>query len=82
MSQRSVLQFAKDIEMPVSALLELCARPGIRKSGPDEPITEQDKRGLLDFLRRRHGEGRLKIISSRKQSTNNTKKAIKEQPVT
>ncbi|MCX8146561.1 MAG: translation initiation factor IF-2 [Azovibrio sp.] len=72
MTTMTVAQFAGELKMPVDALLEQLAKAGVRKSGPQDGLTDQDKARLLDFLRRAHGEADTKtkkITLTRKETT-------------
>src|SRR5574343_602272 len=70
MSATTVSQFAIELKMPVSALLEQLGKAGVGKSGNDDVLTDQDKTRLLDYLRRSHGdESKTKITLTRKQTS-------------
>ena len=71
MAKMSVSQFATELKMPPTALLEQLARAGVDKSVSDDMLSEQDKTRLLDFLRKAHGETapKAKITLTRKQTT-------------
>ena len=70
MSATTVSQFAIELKMPVSALLEQLGKAGVSKSGNDDVLTDQDKTKLLDYLRRSHGdESKTKITLTRKQTS-------------
>ena len=72
MAQTSVAQFAKELnDKPVAELLEQLRQAGVDKSRPDDPLTEQDKARLRDFLQRAHGsaEGRKKITLKRTETS-------------
>lgn len=60
MSTTTVSQFATELKMPVTALLEQLARAGVSKEGGDDSLTDQDKNNLLEYLRRSHGEAEPK----------------------
>jgi translation initiation factor IF-2 len=68
----NVTQFAKELGLPVTLLLEQLQTAGINKKFADDTIlTEQDKTRLLDYLRQAHGarESKNKITLTRKQTT-------------
>jgi translation initiation factor IF-2 len=67
----SVSQFAAELKMPPTALIEQLAKAGVAKQASDDTLTEQDKNRLLDFLRKSHGEAtpKAKITLTRKQTT-------------
>ncbi|MDY0012760.1 MAG: translation initiation factor IF-2 [Rhodocyclaceae bacterium] len=71
MDQTTVTQFAGELKMPASVLLEQLRKAGVEKSGAEERLTEQDKARLLDYLRRSHGETqpKAKITLTRKQTS-------------
>ena len=70
MSATTVSQFAIELKMPVSALLEQLGKAGVGKSGAGDVLTDQDKTRLLDYLRRSHGdESKAKITLTRKQTS-------------
>jgi translation initiation factor IF-2 len=76
MAQTSVAQFASELKVPPSVLLEQLRAAGVDKRVPEDPLTEQDKSRLLDYLRRAHGsvEHKNKITLTRRQ-TSEIKKA-------
>lgn len=70
MSATTVSQFAVELKMPVTALLEQLGKAGVGKQGNDDTLTDQDKAKLLDYLRRAHGdESKTKITLTRKQTS-------------
>ncbi len=71
MSATTVSQFAVELKMPLEALLEQLNRAGVGKSGGSDTLTDQDKAGLLDYLRRAHGDAqpKNKITLTRKQTS-------------
>ncbi|MBL8486506.1 MAG: translation initiation factor IF-2 [Rhodocyclaceae bacterium] len=71
MAQMSVAQFAAELKMPATALIEQLAKAGVSKQASNDMLTEQDKSRLLDYLRRAHGETapKAKITLTRKQTT-------------
>ncbi|QDF97464.1 translation initiation factor IF-2 [Azoarcus sp. DD4] len=71
MEQMSVTQFAGELKMPATALLEQLKRAGVDKTSAADLLTEQDKARLLEYLRRAHGgaEPKGKITLTRKQTT-------------
>jgi translation initiation factor IF-2 len=71
MAQTSVIQFASELKMPATALLEQLQKAGVEKRAESDVLSEQDKSRLLDYLRRSHGETQLKtkITLTRKQTT-------------
>jgi translation initiation factor IF-2 len=75
-AQLSVAQFASELKVPPSVLLEQLRAAGVEKSVPDDALSEQDKSRLLEYLRRAHGsiEPKNKITLTRKQ-TSEIKKA-------
>jgi translation initiation factor IF-2 len=75
-AQTSVAQFATELKVPPSVLLEQLRAAGVDKRVPEDSLTEQDKSRLLEYLRRAHGsaEAKNKITLTRKQ-TSEIKKA-------
>src|SRR5574337_613131 len=71
MDQMSVTQFAGELKMPATVLLEQLRKAGVEKGGAQDMLTEQDKARLLDYLRRAHGETppKAKITLTRKQTS-------------
>jgi translation initiation factor IF-2 len=71
MAQTSVAQFATDLKMPSSVLLEQLHKAGVAKSRADDLLTEQDKSKLLEYLRRSHGEAesKTKITLMRRETS-------------
>jgi len=75
-AQTSVAQFASELRVPPSVLLEQLRAAGVDKRVADDVLSESDKSRLLDYLRRQHGsaEPKNKITLTRKQ-TSEIKKA-------
>jgi len=75
-AQTSVAQFASELKVPPSVLLEQLRAAGVEKSVADDALSEQDKSRLLEYLRRAHGSNqpKNKITLTRKQ-TSEIKKA-------
>ena len=70
MTATTVSQFAAELKMPVSALLEQLGRAGVAKKESADALTDQDKARLLDYLRRAHGDdSKTKITLTRKQTS-------------
>src|SRR5271166_5921982 len=71
MAQMNVEQFAGELKMPATALLEQLRAAGVNKKLASDPISEQDKTRLLEYLRRSHGstDEKKKITLTRKQTT-------------
>jgi translation initiation factor IF-2 len=70
-AQTSVAQFASELKVPPSVLLEQLRAAGVDKKMPEDALSEQDKSRLLDYLRRTHGsaEAKNKITLTRKQTS-------------
>jgi len=70
-AQISVAQFASELKVPPSVLLEQLRAAGVEKQVPDDALSEQDKSRLLAYLRRSHGaeEPKTKITLTRKQTS-------------
>jgi translation initiation factor IF-2 len=71
MAQMSVLQFATELKMPATVLLEQLKKAGVNKEAANDTVSEQDKARLLDYLRKAHGESgpKAKITLTRKQTS-------------
>jgi len=71
MAQMNVAQFAAELKMPATALLEQLAKAGVSKQASADLLTEQDKSRLLDYLRKSHGQAapKAKITLTRKQTS-------------
>ncbi|MBK6982368.1 MAG: translation initiation factor IF-2 [Betaproteobacteria bacterium] len=71
MAKSNVAQFAEELKLPVPRLLEQLKAAGVNKKAAEDPVTEQDKTRLLDYLREVHGhkEEKKKITLTRKQTT-------------
>jgi translation initiation factor IF-2 len=70
-AQTSVAQFASELKVQPSVLLEQLKAAGVDKAVPSDSLTEQDKSRLLEYLRRSHGsqEPKNKITLTRKQTS-------------
>ena len=77
MAQTSVAQFAGELKVPPSVLLEQLKAAGVNKVVADDVLSDQDKTMLLDYLRKVHGslEPKTKITLTRKQSSEIIKKS-------
>ncbi|HZR69010.1 MAG TPA: translation initiation factor IF-2 [Burkholderiales bacterium] len=71
MAQTSVAQFAGELKVPPSQLLEQLRAAGVHKKVAEDVLSEQDKTKLLDYLRKVHGssEPKNKITLTRKHSS-------------
>ena len=71
MAQTSVAQFASELKVPPSVLLEQLRAAGVEKRVAEDALSEQDKSKLLEYLRRSHGsmEPKNKITLTRKQTS-------------
>ncbi len=71
MATMNVSQFAAELKMPATSLLEQLAKAGVAKQATDDILSEQDKTRLLDYLRKSHGETapKAKITLTRKQTS-------------
>jgi translation initiation factor IF-2 len=71
MAQTSVAQFASELKVPPSVLLEQLRAAGVDKKQPDDALSEQDKSRLLEYLRRSHGstDAKNKITLTRRQTS-------------
>ena len=71
MAQTSVAQFASELKVPPSVLLEQLRAAGVDKKMPDDSLSESDKSRLLEYLRKAHGsaDAKNKITLTRKQTS-------------
>ena len=71
MAQTSVAQFASELKVPPSVLLEQLRAAGVDKKQADDALSEQDKSRLLEYLRKAHGsaEQKNKITLTRKHTS-------------
>jgi translation initiation factor IF-2 len=71
MAKSNVAQFAEELKLPVPRLIEQLQAAGVNKKAGEDPVTEQDKTRLLDYLREVHGnkDEKKKITLTRKQTT-------------
>ena len=71
MAQTSVAQFAGELKVPPSVLLEQLRAAGVHKRVAEDVLSEQDKTKLLEYLRKAHGssEPKNKITLTRKQTS-------------
>jgi translation initiation factor IF-2 len=71
MGQTSVTQFAGELKLQPSVLLEQLKAAGVHKQQAEDTLSEQDKTRLLEYLRKVHGatEAKSKITLTRKQSS-------------
>ncbi len=71
MAQTSVAQFASELKVQPSVLLDQLKAAGVDKAVAEDSLTEQDKSRLLEYLRRSHGsqEPKNKITLTRKQTS-------------
>jgi translation initiation factor IF-2 len=72
MSDVSVKQLAEVVGTPVERLLEQMKEAGVKVSGADQMISDEEKMKLLEYLRQAHGKtdtGKKKITLRRKKTT-------------
>lgn len=71
MAQMSVEQFAHELGIMPSVLLEQLQAAGVKKVFAEDGLTEQDKAQLLDYLRKTHGakHAKEKITLTRRQTS-------------
>jgi len=72
MAQINVTQFAQQLGLPTTLLIEQLQAAGIKKVlSDDTQLTEKDKTQLLEHLRKSHGaaEAKQKITLTRRQTT-------------
>ncbi len=72
MAQSTVAQFAAELGLPTTLLLEQLKSAGVNKSTVEDRLDEADKTALLEYLRKEHGAAQApknKITLTRKQNT-------------
>ncbi|GAB4120195.1 MAG: translation initiation factor IF-2 [Sideroxydans sp.] len=69
MGKINVGQFAGELGLPVELLLEQLQSAGVSKQKDSDPISEQDKAKLLEYLRSAHGASKGKITVTRRETT-------------
>src|ERR1700741_1862979 len=71
MALTSVAQFASELKVPPSVLLEQLRAAGVEKRVAEDSLSEADKARLLEYLRKSHGsvEPKNKITLTRKQTS-------------
>src|SRR3954467_5336101 len=72
MAQINVTEFAKELGLPPTLLIEQLQAAGVARAlTADTALTEKDKTQLLDYMRQKHGakESKQKITLTRKQTT-------------
>lgn len=71
MAQMSVEQFAHELGIMPSVLLEQLQAAGVKKVFAEDNLTEQDKAQLLDYLRKTHGAKQTndKVTLTRRQTS-------------
>ena len=72
MAQTTVAQFAAELGLPTSLLLDQLKGAGVNKTALDDKLEEADKSALLDFLRKGHGSEaapKNKITLTRKSNS-------------
>ena len=72
MALSTVPQFAAELGLPTTLLIEQLKSAGVNKTSVDDFLEESDKSALLDYLRKEHGATNApknKITLTRKQNT-------------
>ena len=72
MALSTVAQFAAELGLPTTLLIEQLKSAGVNKTSVDDFLEEGDKAALLDYLRKEHGAANApknKITLTRKQNT-------------
>ncbi|NBT76395.1 MAG: translation initiation factor IF-2 [Betaproteobacteria bacterium] len=71
-SKTTVESFATELKLPVATLLEQLRAAGVESSSGKDPISEDDKKRLLEALRKAHGgedTSRKKITITKRQTS-------------
>src|SRR6201985_1462907 len=72
MASNNVAQFAAELKMPAGVLLEQLQAAGVTKASADDDLSEMDKAGLAEHLRKPHGAadaGKSKITLTRRHTS-------------
>lgn len=71
MAQISVEQFANELGLQPTVLLEQLKAAGVKKIMAEDALTEQDKTQLLEYLRKTHGasDSKSKITLTHRQTS-------------
>ena len=75
MAQMNVEQFARELKLDPSRLIEQLQAAGVNKKLVEDLLTEQDKAQLLDYLHRVHGAEQKKKITLTRRQTSEIKKS-------
>jgi len=75
MAQMNVEQFARELKVDPSRLIEQLQAAGVNKKLAEDLLTEQDKTQLLDYLHRVHGAEQKKKITLTRRQTSEIKKS-------
>jgi hypothetical protein len=67
MTQKSVADFARELKVPPSVLLEQLRAAGVNKQDAEDPLSEQDKAKLLEYLRKAHSASDPKLVPLRRK---------------
>ena len=59
MAQSTVAQFATELGLPITLLLEQLKSAGVNKTADEDKLDEADKAALLEFLRKEHGAAQV-----------------------
>ena len=78
MATTTVSQFALELKMPASALLEQLNKAGVEKTDGREVLTDQDKAKLLDYFRssRSGSQKKLQVVVSRSHAGRESKTRV------
>src|SRR3989338_2116416 len=76
MGKMNIAQFATELGLPVTLLLEQLKAAGVKKGQESDTVSEKDKAQLLEHLRQAHGaEKPTKKITLNRRETTEIKKA-------
>jgi translation initiation factor IF-2 len=75
MAQMNVEQFARELKLDPSRLIEQLQAAGVNKKLAEDLLTEQDKTQLLEYLHRVHGADQKKKITLTRRQTSEIKKS-------
>ena len=75
MAQTSVAQFASELKVPPSVLIEQLRAAGVDKKQANDSLSEQDKSRLLEYLRKTHGSRGDQRTRSRSRASRRARSA-------
>jgi len=74
MAQMTVAQFATELKLPLPLLIEQLKSAGVEKQDEADQLSEEDKKALLEHLRKEHGTAPKSKITLTRKSNSEIKK--------